>query len=116
MSEHSPLGGPQAWAAVTARAGGTCECRGECGRPQRAHRMHPHEVDLLCTFLPGWHGHRLYVLPIDPGVSEHRRLTLAAEDLRSYCQRCADGMAVISRRLGRERAPDWVDVELPGLD
>ncbi|MFJ8742395.1 hypothetical protein ACIRL2_23750 [Embleya sp. NPDC127516] len=75
MTRPPIVGGP-VWSAVTAREGGTCGCRGECGRRHK-------DTGGRCTRHDG-----LIVGPRDLSVSLAVAVALDPAGLTTWCERC----------------------------
>ncbi|GIH89913.1 hypothetical protein ACFFMN_12065 [Planobispora siamensis] len=90
----APLAGAALWTVVAAeRAGGRCECRGECGNP--------HRKDGGTCRREQRPGRPLHLAP-STNVSDTKAATLPGDQLMALCPPCHDGL-LRTRRRDREQ-------------
>lgn len=108
-----PFGAPPCWfAVVVERAGGRCECSGQCGI---AHS----KTGCRCPLRHGgWNGHWDIVLVAAPrefGLPPSVAATLPIAELLAWCPRCLDGARRRAAAAAGRQRPDAPPLfEIPG--
>jgi len=92
---------PEVAGDVRERAGGRCECRGECQDPFCNSGQQP---DRRCKTQDQRHYPPLAVVALDANPSNAGTLG-DRPNLRAFCQACADGLRYGLRRADPRRAP-----------
>ncbi|MFI1183368.1 hypothetical protein ACH4UT_27995 [Streptomyces sp. NPDC020799] len=102
MSE--PIVAADLFRAVMARAGGRCQCEGQCGHPHaktdgRCPREHDHYASKHKAPV------RLMAAPADPLTAELSAAALPAGELRAWCPGCYTAARRLARNTQATAAP-----------
>ncbi|NJQ14197.1 hypothetical protein [Streptomyces bohaiensis] len=113
MTINPPIAAGTLWTAVMDRAGGQCECRGECGKS--------HVGDARCVTFDAVRAQRrrlvreLEIAPLEVApMTFAAAAALPADKLRARCgdcaARCRRQVAAVKRRDRQDEALDLFDV------
>lgn len=95
---NPPIVGAALWQQVVDRAGGRCQCVGECGGkhgPERCDRENGEHLGRV----------RLRAVPADPALPFHRAASLPAEQLHAICPTCHNGVENRRRNAAAAQPP-----------
>lgn len=91
MSSAGPIWGSELWRQVVSRAGGICQCTGQCGaKHSQSHGR--------CDMQEGRRGEHLIAAPAVAGLSFAASARLTAPELIALCVRCFGGRNRITQK------------------